>query len=133
MLKPTFLNIFFNVFLKFLIFYLLLMVTNKEFKLLQLSNIRNGEDLFYYLWLVLFFPIVDMILFSIPLYFSLKTKKTLIFLIGIIAILLIEYFAYTYFTSQKLINRDAFLKVIINAFLLTLFFYKTIRLKFTEA
>jgi C4-dicarboxylate transporter len=109
------------------------MVTNKEFKLLQLSNIRNGEDLFYYLWLVLFFPIVDMILFSIPLYFSLKTKKTLIFLIGIIAILLIEYFAYTYFTSQKLINRDAFLKVIINAFLLTLFFYKTIRLKFTEA
>lgn len=105
------------------------MVMNKEFKLLQISNIRNGQDLFYYLWIVLFFPIIDIVLFAIPEYFSLKAKKMSIFVISITVILLIEYFIYAYFTSQKLINRDALLKVIITIAVLLLFFYKAIRSK----
>lgn len=108
------------------------MLLNKEFKLLQISNIKNGQDLFFYLWIVLFFPVVDMLLFAIPLYFSLRTKKTLNFVISIIAILLVEYFVYAYFTSQKLINRDALLKVIVSIIVILTLFYKTIRLKFTE-
>ncbi|GAA4161058.1 hypothetical protein GCM10022217_26110 [Chryseobacterium ginsenosidimutans] len=133
MLKPTFLNICISIILKYLIFYILLMVINNEFKLLQINNIRNGQDLFYYLWIVLFFPIVDIILFATPLYFGFKAKKSLIFVASIIIILLIEYIIYAYFTSQKMINQDALFKILISSITLLIFFHKTIRSKFTEA
>jgi hypothetical protein len=129
MLQPNKLSICISIILKYFIFYIMLMFINKEFKLLEFNNIKNGQDLFYYLWIVLFFPILDMILCVIPLYFSFKSKR-LIFVISIFFILLIEYLLYAYFTSQKLIDRDAFLKVIINIFLLYVFFYKVIQLKF---
>ncbi len=132
MLKPSFLSLSISVFLKYFIFYLSLMIINKEFKMIDLSNLRNGQDLFYFLWLVFFFPIIDIIMFAIPLGLSFKIKNRLLFLINIIAILLIEYFTYVYFTSHKLVNRDAFLKVIINILLLSILFYKTIRLKYLD-
>lgn len=125
MLKPTFLNIFINILLKYIIFYILLMIINNEFKLLQINNIKNGTDLFYCLWIVLFFPIVDMILFATPLYLGLKSKKLLNFILIVIIVFLIEYFIYAYFTSQKLVNRDAYFKVVISIILLGIFFYKT--------
>lgn len=133
MLKPTFLNICIGILLKYLIFYVLLMLINSEFKLLQINNIKSGQDLFYYLWIVLFFPIIDMILFATPLYFSFKARKKINFIIGIILILLVEYFIYAYFTSQKLFDRDALLKMIITIVVLLIFFHKTIRSKFKEA
>lgn len=132
MLQLNKLNICVSIILKYFIFYILLMFINKEFKLLEISNVKNGQDLFYYLWVVLFFPILDMILFAIPLYFSFKAK-IFIFVISTFVILLIEYLLYAFFTSQKLIDRDAFLKIIINVFVLYFFFYKVIRLKFTES
>jgi hypothetical protein len=98
MIELTKLNICISIILKYLIFYILLMFINKEFQLLEFNNIKNGQDLFFFLWIVLFFPILDIILFAIPLYFSLKAK-TLIFVISIIIILLIEYLIYAYFTS----------------------------------
>jgi hypothetical protein len=124
MIELTKLNICISIILKYLIFYILLMFINKEFQLLEFNNIKNGQDLFFFLWIVLFFPILDIILFAIPLYFSLKAK-TLIFVISIIIILLIEYLIYAYFTSQKLFALDSLLKVIVNILLLFIFFYKT--------
>jgi uncharacterized membrane protein YdjX (TVP38/TMEM64 family) len=108
------------------------MIINNEFKLLQISNIKNGTDLFYYLWIVLFFPIVDMVLFATPLYFGLKTKKPLSFIIIITITLLIEYFIYAYFTSQKLVNRDALFKIIVSLIIIFIFFYKSILIKFKK-
>ena len=124
MIELTKLNICISIILKYLIFYILLMFINKEFQLLEFNNIKNGQDLFFFLWIVLFFPILDIILFAIPLYFTLKAK-TLIFVISIIVILLIEYLIYAYFTSQKLFALDSLLKVIVNILLLFIFFYKT--------
>lgn len=109
------------------------MVVNNEFKLLQINNIKNGQDLFYYLWIVLFFPLVDIILFATPLYFSFKAKRFLIFVSSIIIILLIEYIIYAYFTSQKMFNQDALFKMLISLITLLVFFHKTIRSKFTES
>lgn len=131
MLKPTFLNICISITLKYLIFYILLMIVNNEFKLLQVNNIKNGQDLFYYLWIVLFFPIVDMILFATPLYYSLRGKN-FFSVLGIVTILLIEYFIYAYFNSQKLFNQDALLKMIISMSVLIIFFHKTIKSKFID-
>lgn len=132
MKKPTYLNICINIFLKYLIFYLFLMILNDDFKLLQLNNIRNGEDLFYYIWIVLFFPILDIILFSAPLYFSFKIKKGTYFILSILLIIFIEYFLYAYFTSQKVLNQDAFLKIIISIALLFTLFYRDIFNKFKQ-
>ena len=133
MLKPTFLNICISIFFKYVLFYILLMVINDDFQLLQINNIKNGQDLFYYLWIVLFFPVVDIILFALPIYFSFNAKKHINYVLYIIPILTIEYFIYAYFTSQKIINQDAFFKVIISFILLLVLFHKTIRLKFIES
>ena len=126
MLKPTYLNICISIFIKYLLFYILLMIINNDYKLLQINNIRNGGDLFYYLWIILFFPIVDLIIFSAPIYFSFKTNNRLKFTFKIIGILIIEYFLYAYFTSQNILSRDAVYKVIINSLLLILMFNKNI-------
>lgn len=132
MLKPTYLNICISIFLKYFIFYAFLMVLNDDFKLLQVNNIRNGQDLFYYMWIVLFFPILDIMLFSVPLYFSLKIKKRAYFILSIVLIILIEYFLYAYFTSQKALNQDAFIKILISIVLLFCLFYRVIFNKLKE-
>ena len=131
-MKPTFLNVCGYLFLRCIIFYCVLMIVNNDFKLLQLSNIKNGQDLFYYLWIVLFFPVVDIFLFSIPIYFSLKIKNVISFILVIGLILLIEYSIYAYFTSQFFFNKDAFIKIIISGILLWVFFYKHIISMFKE-
>lgn len=126
MLKPKFLNIVIYIFIKYLIIFLLFMIKENSFKLLELNNIRNGEDLFYYLWIVLFFPIVDIILFSVPLYYCLKTKNKIYFVLSLLTIFSIEYLMNVYFTSQKVFDVDVFLKVIIGLILFFIFFYRSI-------
>lgn len=124
MLKPTFLNICISIFIKYLIFYVFLMIANNSYKVLNFNNIRNGQDAFYYLWIMLFFPILDMIIFSTPLYYSFKLKNKYLFTVLIIGILFIEYFIYAYFTSQKTYSFDGLMKVIIALLVLLIFFYK---------
>lgn len=128
MLAPKIQNICVSVFVKYLIFYLILMISNNSFKLLHIGYVKNGIDLFYYLWIVLFFPIMDLILFSVPLFFILRLKNYLYFFLGLLLVLLAEYFIYTYFTSQKVFNQDALLKVVISFITFFLLFYKSRKL-----
>ena len=75
MLKPTVLNILLFWFVKYIAFYVLLMFKNNNYALLKVNEIKNGGDLFYYLWLFLFLPVVCMIVFSAPIYFSFRVKS----------------------------------------------------------
>jgi len=93
-------------------------------------NIKDGTDLFYYLWIILFFPILDIILFSIPLYYSLKTKNKVYFILNLLTVFIIEYLMNVYFTSQKIFDIDVLLKVIIGVIVFLIFFYKSIFEKF---
>lgn len=133
MLKPKYLNIILYIFIKYIVIFFLFMIKDNSYKLLQINNIRNGQDLFYYLWIVLFFPIIDIILFSIPIYFSFKIKNKLIFILSLLSIFGIEYFMNIYFTSQKAFDTDVILKVTIGVILLGIFFYKPIYSKLTES
>jgi hypothetical protein len=105
MAKPSILNILSFWLVKYVAFYILLMFKNDNYALLKVNEIQNGEDLFYYLWLFLFLPVVCMLIFSVPLYFSLRVKKWAYFALIITAILIAEYFLYTWLASQtNLIN-----------------------------
>lgn len=126
MSKPIFINVCISIFLSFIIFLGFKMVINEDYKLLEFNSIRNTQNLFYYLWIVLFFPIIDIVLFSVPLYFSLKIKNKLAMIISLLCIFIIEYFIYVYFTSQKTFDEDGLHKVIISILIFTFFFYKTI-------
>lgn len=126
MLKPSFGNILVYLFLKYIVIYGIFMVKTHNYKLLEISNIKNGEDLFYYLWIILFIPIVDMLFFSVPFYFSFKVKKGISFFILIGLILVLEYFVYVYFTSQKYIDMNGVYIELISLVVLYLFFFRKI-------
>lgn len=128
MFKPSFLNIVLYIFIKYFTFYLFMMFKNDNFYLIN-PGIRDGADLFYYLWLFLSFPIVVSILFSVPIYYSFKLKKLIYFILIGIIILSIEYYAYTYFASQLNLWNGIY-NIIISIILFIIFFHKTIRSKF---
>ncbi|SDQ40814.1 hypothetical protein SAMN05421664_1492 [Chryseobacterium soldanellicola] len=90
-------------------------------------HIKNGKDLFYYLWIVLVFPILDVVFFSLPIYYSLKEKKIWLSLIFICFI--IEYILFVY-SKKDILNTDAIANFIISFIVLLVFFYKAIRSKF---
>jgi hypothetical protein len=129
MLNLKIINIFLYFLIKYVIFFFILMLLNNDFTLLKISNIKTGEGLFIYLWMILFFPIIEMILFSIPIYNAFKVNKFIIFLLIITITMIIEYFLYVYLTTQHLFDRDAMIKTSISILLLLIFFYKRIPLR----
>jgi hypothetical protein len=129
MLNLKVINIFLYFLIKYVIFFFILMLLNNDFTLLKISNIKTGEGLFIYLWMILFFPIIEMILFSIPIYNAFKVNKFVIFLLIITITMIIEYFLYVYLTTQHLFDRDAMIKTSISILLLVIFFYKRIPLR----
>ena len=131
MLKASFKNILLYILLKYLLFYVFMMFKNNDFRLLHFYNLKNGEDWFYYLWLVLFVPVLNMILFSGPIYFIFKTKKAIYFILLMSIILVAEYFLYTYFVSQLDLMNGVY-NGVISLLLLLLFFFKPISLIFKQ-
>jgi len=125
MLKPTLLNILIFWLAKYFVLYVLLMLKNNNYVLLKINEIKNEEDLFYYLWLFLFLPIVSMILFSTPLYFSFKVKGIFSFLLIIFGVLILEYISYTWLASQSDFT-NGFYNGIICVILILVLFYKKI-------
>ena len=124
MLKPVIRNILFYLLLKYILFYIFMMFKNNNFYFIN-PDIRSGADLFYYLWVFLFLPVLCMFIFSVPLYFAFKRKNVIYFILITSAFLVIEYFLYTYLASQmNLVN--GIYNGIISLVLLLLFFFRSI-------
>lgn len=130
MFKPTLFNIIFYIFFKYLIVYVIFMIATNDYRMLQISNIKSGQDLFYYLWLMTFLPIVSIVLFSIPYFFSFRIRNNRMFVTAILAILFLEYLFYVYFNSQKQIDLYGVSMVSISLIVFYLFFFKRINLFF---
>jgi len=126
MLKTTILNILLYFFVKYMAFYTFLMFKDSNFKLLNVNNIKNGADLFYFLWLLLFLPVVCMIIFTALLYFSFRVKNAVYFFLIIGVTFIAEYFLYVYLTSQKQIDINGVYNGILSILFLLLFFFKHI-------
>jgi len=122
MLKPTVLNILLFWFVKYIALYMHLMFKNNNYALLKVNEIKNGGDLFYYLWLFLFLPTICMIVFSAPIYFSFRVKSQIYFTLIIAAVLIAEYFIYTWSASQANMMIGVYNGIISLLFLLMFFF-----------
>jgi len=131
MFKTTFKNIIVFFFVKYFLFYVFLMFKNNDYTLIQINSFRNGEDVFYYLWLFLFLPVLCSIIFSAPMYFTFKVKNGIYFILLLSAILIAEYFLYTYWASQADLMNGVY-NGIISLLLLILFFFKHISLLFSQ-
>lgn len=117
-------------FIKYLVFYLFIMFKNDNFYLTN-PSIKDGADLFYYLWIFLSFPVIISILFSVPLYYSFRLKNKIYFILINILVLVFEYGIYTYFASQLDLWNGIY-NIIISIFLFIMLFHKTILSKFKE-
>ncbi len=132
MLRPVFKNILLFFFVKYLLFYILLMFKNNDYSLVQLNKLRNFQDVFYYLWIFLFLPITCVIIFSAPIYFSFKLKNELLFVTLVVTVFVAEYFIYVYFTSNKYLDVNGIYNGILSFILFFLFFRNYIFPKFKE-
>ncbi len=131
MLKPKLINIVFYFFIKYILFYVFMMFRNKDFTFIQIKDLRNGEDLFLYLWMFLFLPVLCSFLFAAPIYYIFKVKSIIYFILLIGLVFTAEYFLYTHFASQLDLMNGVY-NGIISLLLLLIFFFKPISLIFKQ-
>jgi hypothetical protein len=135
MLKPKFSNILIFLLIKYMVFFFVLAFIGDRFKLIVINNSENRQELFsntgYYLLFVLFFTVVIGLILCSPIYFTLKVKNPIYFLLLISAILVVEYFLYTYLSSTKDLMNGVY-NGIISILFLFLFFYRHIVLIFKQ-
>ena len=130
MLKPSFRNILLYLLIKYILAFIVFMVATNNYKMLQIGGIKDGSSLFYYLWMVLFFPVLEMILFSLPFFFAFKLRNPVLFCFSIGIIIVLEYFVYVYFTSQKHISVKGVAIEAIGLIVLGMCFFRAIGIKF---
>ena len=87
--------------LKYFVFYVFMMFKNSNFALIKIGDLNSFGNVFYYLLMFLFLPIVCFILFSLPIYYSFSKRNLNIIILVNIGILIAEYIVYTYFASQS--------------------------------
>jgi hypothetical protein len=129
MLKPNFINIVFYFFLKYIVFYFFIMFKNNDFTFIQINELRGFNDLFLYLWMFSFLPIVCSIIFGIPLFLVFRSNNNIYFIVLVSAFIVAEYFLYTYFASQ-LDFKNGIYNGILTLLFFILFFYKQIAAMF---
>lgn len=120
MKNPSFLKISCYIFLKYLAFSVFMMFKNKVYYLVN-PGIRNGGDLFYYLWTFFSLPLSVILIFSFPLYYAFRTKNKLLFLTLIGIFILGEYFLYTYLASPSDLTNGVY-NGLLSCMFLVLFF-----------
>ena len=131
MFKAKIRNIFFFFLIKYLVLYILFMFKNNDYSLIQLNRIKNSQDVIYYLWIFLFLPVVNFVLFGIPIYYLFKIKNGLYFLLLMSSIFIAEYFIYTYPASSNNLKNGLY-NGIISAIVFCAIFYRTVSSKFSH-
>jgi hypothetical protein len=131
MFKPSFLNILFFWIIKYIAFYILMMFKNQNYALIQLSDLKNGRDIFYYLWMFLFLPTLFIILFSVPQFLSFRIKNPVYLVILLAVIFVLEYILYTCLASTSDLMNGIY-NGIISVIVYLLFFFNRIKLVFLK-
>ena len=126
-------NIFLFFLLKYILLFLYFMIERNDFTFFDLSNIRQGEDLFYFLWLLLFLPVSCFILFSIPLYFSFRTDRIFLFLLIVLSVFACEYYFYVRMTSDRFPSREGLINAVLSILFFLSFFLKSLKRTFLKS
>lgn len=117
-MKRITINTMFYIVLRYIIFLIAIYAFNRNAKFVSLSDLRNGEDLFYFFWLFGLPLVVELIVLGIPLAVgivrSLSGTGKWYYLLFLVLFTLEFFFAYHLYGLQSSI-----LKAVIS---ITLFF-----------
>ncbi|MFC4230616.1 hypothetical protein ACFOW1_01850 [Parasediminibacterium paludis] len=125
MLKPKYINILIFYVSKYIFFFIFLMFKYKDYRVLEINELKDFADWFLYLWLFLFLPIACSIIFGIPMYYIFKINNNIYMASLLSAVIVGEYFFYTNFASQLDLNNGIY-NVVLSVVFLFLFFFKEI-------
>lgn len=132
MFKISFFNGVYYLLIKYIIFSFFLAFIGDRFKNIVINNAETTQEVFKltlgYVLYILFYIVFLILLFCAPLYYILKIKKGIYFLILLIAFYVAEFFIYTQFFSPSDKTLGVY-NTIIGILLMGIFFYKSIRLK----
>jgi len=103
------------------------MVWNNDYRLMEWSNLKGGHTFTYFLLIMLPYPLINMFLFSAPVYFSFRIKDRIYFILAMVALIMAEYIVYLLFTSESHIDIRGVCNGIITLVFFILFFFKTIK------
>jgi len=135
MYKNNRLNIFIYLFVKYIVFFIVLAFISDRFKNNVVDNAVTSREMFkltgQYIMYVLIYTLPLVLIFIFPLYHILIIKRTKFFIIYIILLFSSEYIIYTYLyaSSNKILG---IYNLGIGVILLWLFFYKSILIKFNS-
>lgn len=128
MFKPTFSNVLWFLFTKYIVFYFLLMILNNDYRLLEWENLKGGHTITYFILVMSPYLLINMLLFSAPVYFSFRLMNAVYFILAIGAIIVAEYFVYLLYTSENHVAIRGVYNGAITLLFFILFFFKSIRL-----
>lgn len=112
------------VFLRYLVFLGILYLTNKNAKMVKWSDLKNGEDWFYFFWLFFIPVIAEAVLLGLPMAYDLgkipnSTNKFPLYLL-LIGLFVIEFFIADWLYGTP----SSYWKISISLVLFLLFFWK---------
>lgn len=114
------------IFLRYFIFFTIEFILIKDTKWLKISDIKDGQSIFYFLFLMLFFPILESIIFCYPFTYVLfkfsDSKKSFMYSL-LFLFFVVEFFIYVFFTNGHF-DSQKFLKVGCSVVMFILFFRK---------
>lgn len=126
MRRPPFLNVLLFLFVKYMIFFMVLALLDSRFKTIVLDNSHDVDGVwinsFFYLIEVLWAIFLLILILIIPLYILLKLKNTTYLLISFFAWVIIEYIIYEYGTSYVHLDKNGVIDGIISVLFLFVFF-----------
>ena len=108
--------------LKYFLIFIISSIIAKNYSIFRIDELKNFSSLFFYLWIILFFPVLNFIIFSVPINLSFKLNKTLWIIANLIFILL-EVLLYIYFTSQKYIAETQSVLLFLISMIIFLIFF----------
>ena len=132
MLQPTIRHVVLYFLLKYLLFYAGNIVYQGSYKWLDLSNLKSGQDVFYWLWVFGFLPVVSILLFAVPLSLILRLSRPVSFSCALAGFAVVDYAFYVFLNSQKPLDAYGFYHEIIGLAVLAFLFHGRIRAVFTS-
>jgi len=120
------------ILIKYVLFYILVMLINENYTFVQFYLIRNIDDFNYYLFTFSFLPIIYTVLFSVFIYFSFTAKHVFVFAAIFVLVTIAEYFVYVFFNSQEHIDEFGVYNAIISTVVFIVLFRKPIAANYVK-
>ncbi len=118
--------------LKYLLFYAGNIVYQSSYQWLNLSTLKSGQDVFYWLWMFGFLPVLSILLFVMPLWLILHLSRPSSFSCALACFVGVDYAFYVFFNSRNSLDAYGLYHEIIGLAVLGFLFHGRIRAIFSN-